>query len=59
MKFNHFLRNLFFKFCYGFQGFPLQVSDQCLRMDESLRRWDVNSELAALKSLQQYLQTTK
>ncbi|WP_414550955.1 FkbM family methyltransferase [Anabaena sp. CCY 0017] len=25
-------------------------------MDESLRRWDVNSELAALKSLQQYLQ---
>jgi FkbM family methyltransferase len=55
MKINQFTRNLLFKLRYGFKGFPLSVNGQCLRVDVSLRRWNVNSELEMLKTFQQYL----
>jgi FkbM family methyltransferase len=55
MKINQLVRNLFFEIWHGFKGFPMVVNDQFLRVDVSLRRWNVNSELEMLKTFQKYL----
>ncbi|MBE9127556.1 MULTISPECIES: FkbM family methyltransferase [unclassified Coleofasciculus] len=49
------LRNLVFKFRYGFKGVPFQIADQTIRLDESLRRWNVGAELSAHQILAEYL----
>lgn len=38
------LRDLFFKIRYGFKGVPFKIADQTIRLDETLRRWDIGAE---------------
>lgn len=49
------LRNLVFKLRYGFKGVPVQIADQTIRLDESLRRWNMETELAAYQILRESL----
>jgi FkbM family methyltransferase len=38
------LRDFLFRLRYGFRGVPVSCGDQVIRLDESLRRWDCQSE---------------
>lgn len=38
------IKDLFFKFRYGFQGVPINVRKHTVRLDETLRRWDLSIE---------------
>jgi FkbM family methyltransferase len=38
------LRDFAFRLRYGFRGVPFRVGDRTIRLDESLRRWNVRSE---------------
>jgi len=51
-----FLRDGLFKLRYGFRGVPRTLGGHSVRLDESLRRWDLTSEDAAIHAIQQYLQ---
>lgn len=44
-----------FKLRYGFKGVPVQIGQQKIRLDESLRRWDISSEAAIHRILSEYL----
>lgn len=50
------LSNLFFKFYYGFQGVPVTIAQETIRLDESLRRWNIAAEKAVHEIIEQYLQ---
>lgn len=45
------VRDMMFKFRHGFGGVPMVFADQTLRLDESLRRWNIEVE----KSLQEVM----
>jgi FkbM family methyltransferase len=38
------IKNLFFKICHGFRGFPFVIHGEKFRVDESLRRWRTDGE---------------
>lgn len=38
------LRDFIFRLRHGFQGIPFQIGDHIIRLDESLRRWDMDGE---------------
>ncbi|HBE20261.1 MAG TPA: hypothetical protein DEG17_07890 [Cyanobacteria bacterium UBA11149] len=50
------LRDLFFKVRYGFKGVPFKIGDKTIRLDESLRRWNIASESGVHQILADYLQ---
>ncbi|HBL10847.1 MAG TPA: hypothetical protein DD379_05475 [Cyanobacteria bacterium UBA11162] len=50
------LRDYFFKLRYQFKGVPFQISDQTIRLDESLRRWNIRAESAVHQILGEYLE---
>jgi FkbM family methyltransferase len=51
-----FFSNLFFKFYYGFQGVPFTIDRETIRLDESLRRWNLTAEAAVHDIIGQNLQ---
>lgn len=54
MKLNS-LKDTFFKLRYQFKGVPFQIDEQTIRLDESLRRWDIKSEAVVQQMLNKYL----
>ncbi|MEQ8384392.1 MAG: FkbM family methyltransferase [Coleofasciculus sp. A1-SPW-01] len=49
------IKNLFFKFRYRFKGIPFQIANYTLYFDESLRRWNMEVELAVHRILGRHL----
>jgi len=49
------LRNGFFKLKYGFRGIPRTIAGHPIRLDESLRRWNLEGEAAAAAVIQSCL----
>ncbi len=49
------VRDLAFKVRYGFRGVPFDIAGQTIRLDESLRRWNVASEGAMQAVFREFL----
>mgnify|MGYP000347802958 CR=1 FL=1 len=50
-------KDFLFKLRYQFKGVPFHIGDQAIRLDESLRRWQVGSEWAFQEVLKKYLRS--
>ena len=50
------IKNFLFKLRYGFQGVPFSIAQETIRLDESLRRWNIAAETAVHDIIGQYLQ---
>jgi FkbM family methyltransferase len=50
------IRDTFFRVRHGFQGVPRQLGEYSIRLDESLRRWDLEAEAIARQVFQTSLQ---
>jgi len=55
-QFTSQIKNFLFKLRYGFKGVPFVIEEETIRLDESLRRWDINAEAEIHHLLGQYLQ---
>lgn len=51
------LKNLIFALRYGFRGVPCTINGYDLRLDESLRRWNLNAEAPMQKVISELLRT--
>ncbi len=48
-------KDIFFKVKYQFKGAPVELGGHSIRLDESLRRWDVSSEKCMFEAMEQHL----